>query len=231
MTRGGRWRRYHSRMSKREDDIPRERGAAGNERRIHAWAAAWGLAEGTFFFIVPDVWLSWVALRRARTARKAALSALAGALAGGALVHGWARRAEADVTRASLLRVPAITPEMIAEVEAGLERGMPAMVLGPLRGSHTRSTPAPPAPGANPWAPSFPGRSPRVFPGSCCFPPRPRHSRRQGANCSAVRIPAWNRRCTCSRGARSTRGTSGTRGSSPASGGGVGAAEATAAGR
>ena len=121
-------------MSKREDDIPRERGAAGNERRIHAWAAAWGLAEGTFFFIVPDVWLSWVALRRARTARKAVLSALAGALVGGALVHGWARRAEADATRAWLLRVPAITPEMIAEVEAGLERGMHTMVLGPLRG-------------------------------------------------------------------------------------------------
>lgn len=121
-------------MSKREHDIPRERGAAGNERRIHAWAAAWGLAEGTFFFIVPDVWLSWVALQGPRTARKAALSALAGAVAGGALIHAWARRTDASTTRAWLLRVPAITPEMIAEVEAGLERGMHTMVLGPLRG-------------------------------------------------------------------------------------------------
>jgi len=121
-------------MSKREGEDPRERGAAPGERGIHAWAAAWGLAEGTFFFIVPDVWLSWVALRKPRAARKAALSALAGAMAGGALVHAWARHAGAPTTRAWLLRVPAITPEMIAEVEAGLERGMHTMVFGPLRG-------------------------------------------------------------------------------------------------
>src|SRR5699024_4595805 len=98
-TRGRCGPRYYSRMSKRKDDIPRERGAAGNERRIHAWAAAWGLAEGTFFFIVPDVWLSWVALQKPRTARKAALSALAGAMAGGAFVHAWTRRMDAPTTR------------------------------------------------------------------------------------------------------------------------------------
>src|SRR5690625_1108624 len=121
-------------MSKREGEDPRERGAAPGERGIHAWAAAWGLAEGTFFFIVPDVWLSWVALQRPRTARKAALSALAGPVAGGALIQAWARRAEAPTTRAWLLPATPITPAMIAEVEASLEQGMHTMVLGPLRG-------------------------------------------------------------------------------------------------
>src|SRR5437868_1692315 len=54
------------------------------------WAAlAWGYAEATLFFLVPDVLLSWVALRDPRAAGVACFWALAGALLGGATMYAW----------------------------------------------------------------------------------------------------------------------------------------------
>jgi membrane protein YqaA with SNARE-associated domain len=53
--------------------------------RIERWLAlAWGLAESTVFFIVPDVLLTRIALRDLRHAWVAACWAVAGALLGGA---------------------------------------------------------------------------------------------------------------------------------------------------
>jgi len=46
-------------------------------------AFLWGLAEATCFFIVPDVLLSFIALRRLRTALLCCGLALAGALLAG----------------------------------------------------------------------------------------------------------------------------------------------------
>jgi len=52
-----------------------------------AAAAAWGLAEATLFFIVPDVLLSWLAAFRPRVAWPAVLTCLVGALAGGVIMY------------------------------------------------------------------------------------------------------------------------------------------------
>ena len=57
-------------------------------------AAAWGLAEATLFFVVPDVWVGWIALRRPRRVLGVCLAAIAGGIAGSAIVHtavrqGW----------------------------------------------------------------------------------------------------------------------------------------------
>ena len=49
----------------------------------NALAAIWGAAEATLFFIVPDVFLSWLALSDRRQALIACLYALLGALVGG----------------------------------------------------------------------------------------------------------------------------------------------------
>jgi len=103
--------------------------------RDHAVSAAWGAAEGTVFFIVPDVWISWVALRSPRRSLATTVSALVGALAGGTLTHVWGARTSAVGSRELLVRVPAISSSMVEQVEAEVARdGGPAMMAGPLRG-------------------------------------------------------------------------------------------------
>jgi membrane protein YqaA with SNARE-associated domain len=98
-------------------------------------AALWGLAEGTVFFLVPDVCLTWVALRDRRAALRACAAALAGALVGGLLMYEWGARDPA-AARALLDRVPAISQGMIARVETEIAaRGALALFIGPLRGT------------------------------------------------------------------------------------------------
>lgn len=57
-------------------------------------AALWGVAEATLFFVVPDVLVGWLALRRPRRMLAAWLAATVGGIAGSVLVHtavrnGW----------------------------------------------------------------------------------------------------------------------------------------------
>lgn len=98
-------------------------------------AGAWGFAEATLFFIVPDVWLTLIAVRRGiRPALRACLFALAGALAGGAVMFGLGV-ADLDAGRGVLDRIPAISPAMIAAVgEALAAQGVGALFVGPLAG-------------------------------------------------------------------------------------------------
>jgi membrane protein YqaA with SNARE-associated domain len=97
-------------------------------------AAAWGLAEATLFFLVPDVWLTWLALEAPRRAFRACLWALAGALAGGLLMFAWGA-ADGAGAEAALDAVPGVSPAMIAGVRSELAvGGAAALFLGPLRG-------------------------------------------------------------------------------------------------
>jgi membrane protein YqaA with SNARE-associated domain len=102
---------------------------------LNAVALLWGFAEATLFFIVPDVWLSVVAVWRGRRAALlAAAWTVGGAVAGGALMHIWGASSP-DAAVAALDRLPAISPAMIAGVHADLERqGVAAVVLGSLTG-------------------------------------------------------------------------------------------------
>lgn len=103
--------------------------------RDHAVAAIWGAAEATAFFLVPDVWLSRLALRSPGRAVRACGSALAGAIAGGLATRAWGRRSDAEAAASSLRRIPAISTAMIERVAADLERdGLRALVAGPTRG-------------------------------------------------------------------------------------------------
>jgi hypothetical protein len=52
---------------------------------------AWGVAEATLFFVVPDAAVGWVALRRPRQLPATWLAVVAGGVAGTVLVHQAAR--------------------------------------------------------------------------------------------------------------------------------------------
>jgi hypothetical protein len=102
---------------------------------LNVVALLWGFAEATLFFIVPDVWLSAIAVGRGRRAALRATGwAIAGAVLGGALMHVWGTW-DPEGAAAALDRVPAISPAMIAGVRDELERqGIAAVVIGSVTG-------------------------------------------------------------------------------------------------
>ena len=113
--------------------------ASSLDRWIHhplaPWLAfAWGLAEATWFFIVPDVALTVIGCRSLRAGSKACAAALAGALVGGAFMYQ-AGSAAPEMARAWIGNVPAIRPPLIERVQAQLnERGLGALLIGPTLG-------------------------------------------------------------------------------------------------
>lgn len=114
--------------------IRRAQGSNG-AFRDHGVAAAWGFAEATFFFVVPDVWTSWVGLRRPKRALGTTVSALGGALAGGAVTSWWGRKISAQASHSALVKVPAITDSMVHQVEQEVaESGHASLMRGPTRG-------------------------------------------------------------------------------------------------
>ena len=111
-----------------------EREPDGRGRLAYAGAAVWGFAEATIFFIVPDVLLSWLALRSPRRATWACGWALLGALVGGCVMYAWGAR-DLDSATAMLLRVPAVDEPMLDTVRSQFdERGAATVLLGPLGG-------------------------------------------------------------------------------------------------
>ena len=98
-------------------------------------ATFWGFAEATLFFIVPDVYLSLVAIRDTKAGLVGCLFAVGGALLGGAVMYMWG---SLDVlgAQAALNVIPEIDAQLIAEVRASLtESGLAAVFEGPLLGT------------------------------------------------------------------------------------------------
>lgn len=97
-------------------------------------AFLWGFAEATFFFIIPDVIITLLALHGFQSGLNASLLALAGALLGGSGMYWWGRFRDEKAYR-FVLGVPAIGEKMMQQVQIGLKtNGLFAMVLGPLKG-------------------------------------------------------------------------------------------------
>jgi hypothetical protein len=98
-------------------------------------ALLWAFAEATLFFVVPDVWLTIVAVRRGvRTAMVACGVAALGAVAGGAVMYLWAA-ADAGAAQATVAAVPFVPPAMIERAAAALRTdGVLAMVFGAFAG-------------------------------------------------------------------------------------------------
>jgi len=103
--------------------------------RSNAVVAFWGIAEATVFFIVPDVLLSWLALRDFKRALVGCLWALGGALVG-ACGLWFVALANPDPVRTRFASLPAINDGMIASVGQQLdESGLTALFVGPLIGT------------------------------------------------------------------------------------------------
>jgi len=109
-----------------------DRRAAIRERAV---AAAWGFAEATLFFVVPDVRLTRLALDGAGRALIAACWATAAAVAGGALMWWWGA-ADAAAAERALDVLPAIAPAMIEDVRTALAgHGLAAVAAGGFAGT------------------------------------------------------------------------------------------------
>lgn len=114
--------------------IENDRRRGQQDRVIFGTAALWGFSEATLFFVVPDVLLSFVALRDVRLATRACLWALLGALVGGTVMYSWGS-IDADSAERVLLRIPAIDDTMIGEVRQQIgQHGVVALFAGPLGG-------------------------------------------------------------------------------------------------
>jgi hypothetical protein len=99
-----------------------------------ALAFLWGFAEGTFFFVVPDVLLSLVAAYQPRRAWRHVLAAVAGATLAGGVMYAWAANSPAQA-RAAVARVPFVREAMFQRVRGHFERhGARGLFIGPVLG-------------------------------------------------------------------------------------------------
>jgi hypothetical protein len=97
-------------------------------------AALWGVAEATFFFVVPDVFLSLVAILNWRRTWKHVISAIGGATLGGALLFQWAA-ADHQSARSAIACVPFIRERVLIKVHDGLQsQGLSALLWGSIEG-------------------------------------------------------------------------------------------------
>lgn len=97
-------------------------------------ALLWGFAEATLFFVVPDVWITRVALRSARRAVVASFCAGVGAVLGGLLMYVWGRLDPQGAARI-LDMVPAISENMVQKVLDQVNTvGLEAMFVGAFTG-------------------------------------------------------------------------------------------------
>jgi hypothetical protein len=99
-------------------------------------AFVWGVAEATLFFIVPDVLLSYIGLKRGpRAAGIASIYAALGAALGGSIMYLWSAH-DPDTARNAVLAVPAISERMAITAAAAMEQNwFVATSFGPLSSS------------------------------------------------------------------------------------------------
>lgn len=99
-------------------------------RRKYSVSFIWGFCEASFFFLVPDIWLSRIALTDFRQALKNTAVATIGAVLGGLVIYICGRTAFAE-TSGFLDMVPAISPTMIESTGTGItDDGLMTALLG-----------------------------------------------------------------------------------------------------
>ena len=94
----------------------------------------WAFSEATFFFVVPDLWLSFASLNSLKKGFKNVIFALIGALMGGTVMFILARY-DITATVKFLAKIPLIDFRIINEVKDSIQiDGVSSMFLGPLKG-------------------------------------------------------------------------------------------------
>lgn len=97
-------------------------------------ALVWGFAEATLFFLVPDIFFTYLALFDPGLAYESSLFALVGALVGGGIMYHWGKK-NFKSAAGVLETLPAISKELIQKEHRHLkEKGLWAVLLGPLKG-------------------------------------------------------------------------------------------------
>lgn len=91
----------------------------------------WGLVEGTFFFIVPDVWVSLAGLVSLRKMLLALLGALAGSLVAGLLWYGLASVYAGDAVLSAVGYLPGVTEGMQESAGEVFQEGVPLEAQAP----------------------------------------------------------------------------------------------------
>ena len=96
---------------------------------------AWGFAEATFFFFVPDLWLTYLVLVNRGEGYKNIPFVIAGALTGGALMYVFGSESFATA-RVFLDAVPAISPALLDSAGEEMRAGnaLAVMQAGSLSG-------------------------------------------------------------------------------------------------
>ena len=95
---------------------------------------AWGLAEASFFFVVPDVLISAYALRSGRLALFAVAGSLTGACIGGAAMYLWSQH-EPAAARALVDAVPFVPQRLFAfAAELSAAHGGLGVLIGSFSG-------------------------------------------------------------------------------------------------
>jgi membrane protein YqaA with SNARE-associated domain len=93
----------------------------------------WGFAEGTLFFILPDVPLSLAAMFRPRRALLHLVAIVSGAVLAGAVMFSWS--VGGPSAHQAVAKVPLVTPAMFERAERDYcEFGVWAAAMGPVRG-------------------------------------------------------------------------------------------------
>ncbi len=93
------------------------------------------MAEAVLFFIIPDVFLTFVAVRSGiKRGLEATAWAVLGAIVGGLIAFGWGSL-DVGSANSAMAMLPAVDREMIADVETQVaDHGPSALVSGPLGG-------------------------------------------------------------------------------------------------
>jgi membrane protein YqaA with SNARE-associated domain len=94
----------------------------------------WGFAEGTFFFVVPDVAISLAAMLEPRRVWRHILAAIAGSVVAGMVLFSWSAR-DPEGAHKAVAQVPFVTARMFVHVQTDFRvHGMTAIFLGPMSG-------------------------------------------------------------------------------------------------
>jgi hypothetical protein len=76
----------------------------------------WGFAEGTLFFIIPDIVLSWASLAGVKCGIKILGTILAGAVVAGLCMYTWAAQ-QPETARSAVASVPFVRSRMFNKVQ------------------------------------------------------------------------------------------------------------------
>jgi hypothetical protein len=99
-----------------------------------ALAATWGFAEGTLFFVVPDVLFTSTTLRSPSRGLAQLAAAIGGAVVAGAVMYAWAAGSPQQA-RAAVAAVPFVGERMIGPAEARWDAGgTRSLFTSPLNG-------------------------------------------------------------------------------------------------